>query len=51
MGAARGNLPEHKHEQYKNDENACQAIVHMQMSYDKAALLTDCNQPSSLKRT
>ena len=49
IGAARGNLPEYKHEQYMNDGNACQSIAPMQMSLDKAALLTDYNQLISLK--
>ena len=41
IGAARGGLPEYKHESYLDDENACQAVAPVQQAVDKAALLAD----------
>lgn len=47
IGAARGNLPEYKREQYMDDENVCQAIAPVQMTVDKAAILADAKPLSS----
>ncbi len=47
IGAARGNLPEYKREQYMDTENVCQAISPEQLTVDKAALLADAKPLSS----
>lgn len=47
IGAARGGLPEYKHESYMDDENICQAVSPVQETVDKAALLADAKPLSS----
>jgi adhesin transport system outer membrane protein len=47
IGAARGGLPEYKHESYLDDENVCQAVSPVQETVDKAALLADAKPLSS----
>lgn len=47
IGAARGDLPEYKREQYLDDENVCQAISPVPVTVDKAALLADAKPLSS----
>ena len=47
IGAARGGLPEYKHESYLDDENICQAVSPVQVTVDKAALLADAKPLSS----
>lgn len=47
IGAARGGLPEYKHESYLDDENVCQAISPVQETVDKAALLANAKPLSN----
>ena len=47
IGAARGDLPEYKHESYLDDENICQAVSPIQETVDKEALLADAKPLSS----
>jgi adhesin transport system outer membrane protein len=47
IGAARGGLPEYKHESYLDEENVCQAVSPVQEAVDKAALLADAKPLSS----
>lgn len=47
IGAARGGLPDYKHESYLDDENVCQAVSPVQETVDKAALLADAKPLSS----
>jgi adhesin transport system outer membrane protein len=51
IGAARGDLPEYKHESYLDDENVCQAVSPVQEKVDKAALLADAKPLSSTLST
>jgi outer membrane protein, adhesin transport system len=47
IGAARGDLPVYKRENYMDDENICQAVSPVQETIDKAALLADAKPLSS----